>query len=301
MTAEAVTDTRLASTVVQRRRQGADGGAPDVGLRRHRHRQSVHRHHGRRGADPRRFRVELRVPAAECRHRIAEGGAPLHQGHRPVEVREGEGADAKWARLEPYHGFKLSFEIGFRPSRGRLDRAARRVRSGLRFVQPRHSRARAPSASPRRSSTCAPRAWRWGGGLDNAIVMDDTKVLNAGGLRYDDEFVKHKILDAMGDLYIVGKPLLAAYSAFRSGHALNNRAAARTAAQQGRLGTRDLRRREARTRRLRRNRTRLVGRGAARCCCSAGSSCCCCWVAASRSRSMRAPGSSSTAASAGSS
>jgi len=62
-----------------------------------------------------------------------------------------------------------------------------------------------------------------GGGLDNAIVMDDTKVLNEGGLRYDDEFVKHKILDAMGDLYIIGKPLLAAYKAFRSGHALNNK------------------------------------------------------------------------------
>lgn len=61
-----------------------------------------------------------------------------------------------------------------------------------------------------------------GGGLDNAIVMDDYKVLNADGLRYDDEFVKHKILDAMGDLYVVGKPLLASYSAFRSGHALNN-------------------------------------------------------------------------------
>jgi UDP-3-O-[3-hydroxymyristoyl] N-acetylglucosamine deacetylase len=61
-----------------------------------------------------------------------------------------------------------------------------------------------------------------GGGLDNAIVMDDYKVLNSGGLRYDDEFVKHKILDAMGDLYLVGKPLLASYSAFRSGHALNN-------------------------------------------------------------------------------
>jgi len=62
-----------------------------------------------------------------------------------------------------------------------------------------------------------------GGGLDNAIVMDDTKVLNTDGLRYDDEFVKHKILDAIGDLYIIGKPLLAAYTAFRSGHALNNR------------------------------------------------------------------------------
>jgi len=58
--------------------------------------------------------------------------------------------------------------------------------------------------------------------LDNAIVMDDYKVLNSDGLRYDDEFVKHKILDAMGDLYLIGKPLLAAYSAFRSGHAMNN-------------------------------------------------------------------------------
>jgi UDP-3-O-[3-hydroxymyristoyl] N-acetylglucosamine deacetylase len=62
-----------------------------------------------------------------------------------------------------------------------------------------------------------------GGGLDNAIVMDDDKVLNADGLRYGDEFAKHKILDAMGDLYIVGRPLLAAYGAFRSGHGLNNK------------------------------------------------------------------------------
>ena len=62
-----------------------------------------------------------------------------------------------------------------------------------------------------------------GGGMDNAIVMDEYKVLNAGGLRYDDEFAKHKILDAMGDLYLLGQPLLASYSARRSGHALNNR------------------------------------------------------------------------------
>ena len=61
-----------------------------------------------------------------------------------------------------------------------------------------------------------------GGGLDNAIVMDDTKVLNEGGLRYAEEFAKHKILDAIGDLDCVGHPMLAAYSAFRSGHALNN-------------------------------------------------------------------------------
>ncbi|MCV4599872.1 UDP-3-O-acyl-N-acetylglucosamine deacetylase, partial [Escherichia coli] len=58
---------------------------------------------------------------------------------------------------------------------------------------------------------------------DNAIVVDDYRVLNADGLRYDDEFVKHKILDAIGDLYLIGKPLLAAYSAYRSGHALNNK------------------------------------------------------------------------------
>jgi UDP-3-O-[3-hydroxymyristoyl] N-acetylglucosamine deacetylase len=62
-----------------------------------------------------------------------------------------------------------------------------------------------------------------GGSMDNAIVIDDAKVLNQDGLRYDDEFVKHKILDAIGDLFVVGHPLLAAYSAFRSGHALNNK------------------------------------------------------------------------------
>ena len=62
-----------------------------------------------------------------------------------------------------------------------------------------------------------------GGGMDNAIVVDDYRVLNADGLRYDDEFVKHKILDAIGDMYLAGHPLLGAYSAFKSGHALNNR------------------------------------------------------------------------------
>jgi UDP-3-O-[3-hydroxymyristoyl] N-acetylglucosamine deacetylase len=64
-----------------------------------------------------------------------------------------------------------------------------------------------------------------GGSLDNAVVVDEFKVLNSGGLRYDDEFVKHKILDAIGDLVLVGHPLLAAYSAFKSGHALNNKLA----------------------------------------------------------------------------
>ena len=61
-----------------------------------------------------------------------------------------------------------------------------------------------------------------GGSMDNVIVVDDSRVLNAGGLRYDDEFVKHKILDAIGDLHVAGKPMLAHYVAFKSGHALNN-------------------------------------------------------------------------------
>ena len=76
--------------------------------------------------------------------------------------------------------------------------------------------------------------------------MDDYRVLNTDGLRYDDEFVKHKILDAMGDLYLIGKPLLAAYSAFRSGHALNNKLLRELLAQQDALRDRHLRRRDGR-------------------------------------------------------
>jgi UDP-3-O-[3-hydroxymyristoyl] N-acetylglucosamine deacetylase len=61
-----------------------------------------------------------------------------------------------------------------------------------------------------------------GGSLENAIVMDEYRILNSDGLRYDDEFVRHKILDAIGDLYLIGHPLLAGYQAHKSGHALNN-------------------------------------------------------------------------------
>ena len=140
---------------------------------------------------------------------------------QPVEVRQGEGAQAKWARLEPYHGFKLRFEIDF--AHPAVDSTGQCVEFDLGTGNYSRDIARARTfgftkdVEMMRSSGLA-----LGGGLDNAIVMDDYKVLNADGLRYDDEFVKHKILDAMGDLYLVGKPLLAAYSAFRSGHALNN-------------------------------------------------------------------------------
>ena len=138
-----------------------------------------------------------------------------------VEVREGTGASAKWARLVPYHGFKLSFEIDF--AHPAVDSTGQRVEFDLGAGNYSRDIARARTFGFTRDvEMMRSNGLALGGGLDNAIVMDDYKVLNADGLRYDDEFVKHKILDAMGDLYLVGKPLLAAYSAFRSGHAMNN-------------------------------------------------------------------------------
>ncbi len=140
---------------------------------------------------------------------------------RTVEVREGEGAQAKWARLDPYHGFKLSFEIDF--DHPAVDATGQRVEFDLGSGRYSRDIARARTFGFTRDvEMMRANGLALGGGLDNAIVMDDYKVLNIEGLRYDDEFVKHKILDAMGDLYLLGKPLLAAYSAFRSGHALNN-------------------------------------------------------------------------------
>ena len=141
---------------------------------------------------------------------------------RPVEVREGEGENLKWARLAPYHGYKLAFEIDF--DHRVVDSTGQRFEFDLSVGSYARDIARARTfgftkdLEMMRASGLA-----LGGGLDNAVVMDDYRVLNTDGLRYDDEFVKHKILDAMGDLYLVGKPLLAAYSAFRSGHAMNNK------------------------------------------------------------------------------
>jgi UDP-3-O-[3-hydroxymyristoyl] N-acetylglucosamine deacetylase len=139
-----------------------------------------------------------------------------------VEVREGEGTAVKWARLSPYDGYKLSFEIDF--DHPAVDSTGQRVEFDMGSGSYTRDIARARTfgftkdVEMLRASGLA-----LGGGLDNAIVMDDYKVLNSEGLRYNDEFVKHKILDAIGDLHLLGKPLLAAYSAFRSGHALNNK------------------------------------------------------------------------------
>jgi len=139
-----------------------------------------------------------------------------------VEVREGEGAATKWARLTPYDGYKLSFEIDF--DHPAVDSTGQRVEfdmgsgSYVRDIARARTFGFTKDVEMMRANGLA-----LGGGLDNAIVMDDYKVLNNEGLRYNDEFVKHKILDAMGDLFLLGNPLLAAYSAFRSGHALNNK------------------------------------------------------------------------------
>lgn len=139
-----------------------------------------------------------------------------------VEVREGEGANLKWARLEPFNGYKLSFEIVF--DHPAVDATGQRVEFDMGKDSYSRDIARARTFGFTKDvEMMRTNGLALGGGLDNAIVMDDYKVLNAEGLRYDDEFVKHKLLDAIGDLYCVGRPLLASYSAFRSGHALNNK------------------------------------------------------------------------------
>jgi UDP-3-O-[3-hydroxymyristoyl] N-acetylglucosamine deacetylase len=140
---------------------------------------------------------------------------------KTVEVREGEGANVKWARLDPHHGYKLSFEIDFRHPA--VDSTGQSVVFDMDTDVYTRDIARARTFGFTRDvEMLRANGLALGGGLDNAIVMDDYKVLNSDGLRYDDEFVKHKILDAMGDLYLIGKPLLASYVAFRSGHAMNN-------------------------------------------------------------------------------
>jgi UDP-3-O-[3-hydroxymyristoyl] N-acetylglucosamine deacetylase len=141
---------------------------------------------------------------------------------KSVEVREGGGDALKWARLDPYHGYKLSFEIDF--DHRVVDATGQRYEFDLGVGNYSKDIARARTFGFTKDvETMRANGLGLGAGMDNAIVMDDYRVLNTGGLRYDDELVKHKILDAMGDLYLLGKPLLASYSAFRSGHALNNK------------------------------------------------------------------------------
>jgi UDP-3-O-[3-hydroxymyristoyl] N-acetylglucosamine deacetylase len=141
---------------------------------------------------------------------------------KPVEVREGEGKRLMWARLEPYNGYKFTFEIDF--DHPAVNQTGQRVVFDMGSGQYKREIARARTFGFTKDvAMMRSRGLGLGGSMDNVIVMDDHKVLNADGLRYGDEFVKHKILDAIGDMYMVGHPLIAAYSAFKSGHGLNNK------------------------------------------------------------------------------
>jgi UDP-3-O-[3-hydroxymyristoyl] N-acetylglucosamine deacetylase len=141
---------------------------------------------------------------------------------RPVEVREGTGAQEKWARLEPLHGFSLKFFIEF--NHPAVDGSGQTAEVDFNLESYIQEIARARTFGFMQDvETLRGMGLARGGSLENAIVMDEFRILNAGGLRYRNEFVRHKILDAMGDLYLIGHPLLASYTAHKSGHAMNNK------------------------------------------------------------------------------
>jgi UDP-3-O-[3-hydroxymyristoyl] N-acetylglucosamine deacetylase len=151
---------------------------------------------------------------------------------RRVQVTDGD----KWARLDPYDGYKLSFSIDFRHPV--IESSTQSVTLDFAETSFVNEIARARTfgfmhdVEDLRESGLA-----LGSGLDNAVVLDEDRVLNAGGLRFADEFIRHKLLDANGDLYLLGKPLLAAFSAHKSGHTLNNRLLRALLADAGALET----------------------------------------------------------------
>ncbi|WP_431265428.1 UDP-3-O-acyl-N-acetylglucosamine deacetylase [Roseateles chitinivorans] len=140
---------------------------------------------------------------------------------KPVEVRKGEGKSLMWAKLTPHHGYTLSFQIEF--DNPAVSATGQQYVFDMGSGQYKREIARARTFGMTKDiELMRSRGLTLGGSMDNAIVVDDYRVLNAEGLRYDDEFVKHKILDAIGDMQVVGHPLLAAYTSFKGGHALNN-------------------------------------------------------------------------------
>ena len=222
----AVSDTRMASTISA----GGDPGAPKV--------QTIeHLMSACAGLGLDNLHVDItaeEVPilagsAASFVFLLQSAGIELQTAPKrflrvlkPVEVREGEGASLKWARLEPFHGYKLAFEIEF--NHPAVDATGRKVEFDFSSGQYKRDIARARTFGFTKDvEMMRARGLGLGGNMDNVIVVDDYRVLNSEGLRYDDEFVKHKILDAIGDLHIAGKPLLASYVAYKSGHALNNK------------------------------------------------------------------------------
>lgn len=137
---------------------------------------------------------------------------------KPVEIRDGD----KWARLEPHFGFKLKFSIDF--NHPAIDATEQVVEVDFAHDSYVKEVARARTfVSVAEAEALRAMGLAQGGNLENAIVMDESKVLNVDGLRGGDEFVKHKMLDAIGDLAVLGRPLLASYVAHKSGHAINSR------------------------------------------------------------------------------
>ena len=149
---------------------------------------------------------------------------------RPIEVREADRSGDKWARFEPHEGFRLTFSIVF--NHPAIDRTGQEVT--IDFAEDSYVR---EVARARTFGFMQEVEWlrenglALGGGLDNAVVLDEYRVLYGEGLRYGDDFVKHKVLDAIGDLYLLGHPLLASFTAHKSGHALNNALARELLAQ----------------------------------------------------------------------
>jgi UDP-3-O-[3-hydroxymyristoyl] N-acetylglucosamine deacetylase len=137
---------------------------------------------------------------------------------KPVTVEEGD----KWVRFDPFNGFKLTLSIEFtHPVFDKVPQSVTVDFSTTSYVKE-VSRART-FGFMQEVETMRGQGLALGGSLDNAVVLDEYRVLNSEGLRFADEFIRHKLLDAIGDLYLMGKPLLGAFTAHKSGHALNNR------------------------------------------------------------------------------
>ena len=165
---------------------------------------------------------------------IEQQGAPKRflRVTRRVEVTDGD----KWARLEPYEGYRLSFSIDFRHPV--IERSTQSVTVDFAETSYLKEIARARTFGfMHEVETLRESGLALGGGLENAVVLDEYRVLNAEGLRFADEFIRHKLLDAVGDLYLLGKPLLGAFTAHKSGHALNNRLLRAALADAGALET----------------------------------------------------------------
>ncbi len=224
--AEAVCDTRMATTISP----GGDPGAPKVNTIEHLLSACA-------GLGLDNLVVDItneEVPildgsAASFVFLLQSAGIEVQKApkrflriKRPVEVREGEGPSLKWAKLTPYDGYKLTFEIDF--NHPAVNQTGQQFTFDMGSGQYKRDIARARTFGFTKDvEMMRSRGLGLGGSMDNVIVVDDYRVLNHDGLRYDDEFVKHKILDAIGDMHVLGHPLIAAYTGYKSGHALNNK------------------------------------------------------------------------------